>query len=118
MRFISAKAHTVIGLIVGIILLLAPYLFGFDGNQTATSLTTSIGVFIILSELITTSRISPLKLIPMRVHLVIDYITGAFLALSPWLFGFSDTVWLPHALVGILTIGYALYTNPEDGAAR
>jgi hypothetical protein len=54
----------------------------------------------------------------MRVHLVIDYITGAFLALSPWLFGFSDTVWLPHALVGILTIGYALYTNPEDGAAR
>lgn len=118
MRFISAKAHTIIGLIVGIVLLLAPYLFGFDGDQTATSVTTSIGVFIILSELITTSRISPLKLIPMRIHLVIDYLTGALLALSPWLFGFAAVVWLPHMIVGILTIGYALYTNPEDGAAR
>jgi hypothetical protein len=55
---------------------------------------------------------SPLKLVPMRIHLVLDYITGIFLTLSPWLFGFAEIVWVPHVIVGILTIGYALLTDP------
>lgn len=112
MRPISSKTHTIIGLAVGVILLAAPYLFGFSGDQTATMVTMGVAVFIILSELITTSQISPLKLVPMRVHVVLDYITGFFLAVSPWVFGFSETVWVPHVIVGILTIGYAAMTNP------
>lgn len=113
MKFISSKVHTIIGLIVGIILLFAPSIFGFNDNSSAMSVTMAVGAFIIVSELVTTSRISPIKLIPMRIHLIIDYITGALLILSPWLFGFSDAVWLPHVIVGILIIGYAIYTNPE-----
>lgn len=112
MRFISSKVHTIIGLAVGVILLFAPQLFGFSDHETATSVTMAVGVFIILSELITTSRISPLKLVPMRIHLVLDYLTGVFLAVSPWVFGFSEVVWVPHLLVGILVVGYAAFTDP------
>lgn len=96
----------------------APQLFGFSDNETATSVTMAVGVFIILSELITTSRISPLKLVPMRIHLVLDYLTGVFLAVSPWVFGFSDVVWVPHLLVGILTVGYAAFTDPTIDVER
>lgn len=116
MKFLSSKVHTIIGLIVGVVLIFAPQLFGFSDNQTASMVPIYVGIFIILSELITTSRMSPLKLVPMRVHLVIDYITGIFLALSPWLFGFSDAPaneWVPHLIVGILIVGYALVTNPD-----
>ena len=115
MKFISSKVHTIIGLLVGIILLLAPTLFGFTDNQAASMVPIYVGIFIIISELITTSRLSPLKLIPMRIHLVLDYLTGIFLALSPWLFGFSSApanAWVPHAVVGILVVGYAAFTNP------
>lgn len=116
MRFLSSKTHTIIGLITGVILLLAPYIFMFTENSAATSVTMAVGVFIILSELITTSRFSPIKLIPMRVHLVLDYLTGIFLAVSPWLFGFASVganAWVPHLIVGIFVVAYAAVTNPR-----
>jgi hypothetical protein len=114
MRFLSSRIHTIIGLIVGVLLLFAPQLFSFD-SQAATSVAMGVGVFIIVSELVTTSPYGLLKLVPMRIHLVLDYLTGAFLLLSPWLFGFADDAaneWVPHVIVGILVIGYALMTNP------
>jgi hypothetical protein len=45
---------------------------------------------------------------------------GAVLALSPWLFSFSDTetnAWVPHVIVGILMIGYALATQTSTEEA-
>lgn len=116
MKFLSSKVHTVIGLIVGVALLFAPQLFGFSDNNAASMTALYVGIFVIISELVTTSQWSPLKLVPMKVHLILDYLTGLFLALSPWLFGFSGAaphVWVPHLVVGILVIGYALVTNPS-----
>lgn len=121
MKFLSSKVHTIIGLIVGVVLLFAPQLFGFSDNNAASMTALYVGVFIIISELVTTSRLSPLKLIPMKIHLVLDYLTGLFLIISPWLFGFSDDgtgVWLPHVIVGVLVIGYALVTNPGVDAEK
>ncbi|MDX2776582.1 SPW repeat protein [Streptomyces caniscabiei] len=116
MRFLSSKVHTIIGVIIGIILLFAPNVFGM-ANDAAATVARFVGIFIILSELVTTSSVSPLKLVPMRVHLVLDYVTGVFLALSPWLFGFGGaqmSEWVPHLIVGILVVGYALVTDPQD----
>ncbi len=116
MKVFSSKVHTIIGLVVGVVLLLAPTIFGFTDNQAASMVPIYVGIFIIISELTTTSRLSPLKLVPMKVHLVMDCLTGLFLAVSPWLFGFSNApanAWVPHVAVGILTVGYALLTNPN-----
>lgn len=122
MKPISSKAHTVIGLIVGVVLLFAPSIFGFTDNTAATVTAIVVGLFIILNELITTSPYSPLKLVPMRVHIVIDIVTGLVLALSPWLFGFMDSdqphQWVPHLIVGILTIGYAAMTSVADARSK
>jgi hypothetical protein len=53
----------------------------------------------------------------MKLHLGADLIIGAFLALSPWLFGFSDegtNAWVPHLIVGLLIIGYVPMTRSEE----
>lgn len=121
MKLISTKAHTIIGVVVGLVLLVAPNLFGFNDNAVAALIPRIVGIFIILNELITTSPVSPLKLVPMKVHIALDCATGVFLALSPWLFGFADeaaNVWVPHVLVGLLVVGYALMTNTADDTAR
>jgi len=122
MKLISTKVHTVIGLIVGVILLFAPKIFGFDDNNAATTSALVVGIFIILSELITTSPYSPLKLVPMKAHIVLDVLTGLFLAASPWLFGFMDneqpSQWVPHLVVGILVAGYALMTSTADDRTK
>ncbi len=45
-----------------------------------------------------------LKFIPMWVHLVFDFVAAAFLAVSPFLFGFinkAPNAWLPHIIAGV-----------------
>jgi hypothetical protein len=114
MKFISAKAHTIMGLVVGAVLLFAPTLFNFVDNTAATAVAQLVGIFVILSELITTSPVSILKMIPVRAHIILDCITGVFLLTSPWLFGFANSPvaeWAPHFAVGILIVSYALITN-------
>ncbi len=107
-------------MIVGLALLVAPELFGLHDNQAASLVPRLVGIFIIVSELVTTSPYGLLKLVPMRAHLVVDYITGIFLILSPWLFSFADEAlhfWLPHVIVGVLVVAYALLTDPAaDGS--
>lgn len=120
MKLINSRVHTIIGLVVGAALLVAPWLFGFaDEGGAAVTVPIAVGIFIILSELTTTSAASPIKLVPMRVHIIVDVLTGLFLALSPWLFMFNDepvNAWLPHVIVGILIVGYALMTRTNDEA--
>ena len=120
MGFISTKAHTVIGLIVGVALIAAPWLFGFSNVEAATLVPIVVGAFIIVNELLTTSPYSPLKLIPMRIHIIVDVVTGIFLAASPWLFGFmtsdAPNQWVPHLVVGIMIVGYALLTRVDEEA--
>ena len=118
MKLIDTRTHTIIGLIVGVALLVAPWLFAFaDQGGAAVGVPIAVGIFIIVSELTTTSVLSVIKLVPMQVHIMLDVATGLVLALSPWLFGFADlemNAWLPHVIVGVLVAGYALVTRTDD----
>lgn len=122
MRFITTRAHTIIGLIVGVLLIFSPNIFGFNDHMAASTVALVVGIFIVLSELISTSPYSPLKLVPMKAHIVVDVITGLFLAASPWIFNFMDNAqkeqWVPHLVVGILIVGYALLTRVADDRTR
>lgn len=115
MQFISPRTHTIIGFIVGIALLLAPNIFGFsDVGGAAVAVPRIIGIIVILSELTVRGSFSGMGFIPMRLHIMMDILMGAFLTLSPWLFSFSDAgtnAWVPHFIVGLLIIGYALMTR-------
>jgi hypothetical protein len=115
MRFLSTRAHAMLDLIVGLILILAPNIFGFsDVGGSAVTVSRLIGILIILDELITNNGMSLANIISMRAHLATDLIIGLFLALSPWLFGFHNDgthAWLPHLIVGILIIGSSLVTR-------
>ena len=121
MKFLSAKTHTIFGLIVGAALIVAPWLFGFaDEGGGAVMVPIYVGIFILLSELTTTSPVSFVKLVPMRFHIIMDVLTGLFLLASPWLFGFADleaNAWVPHVVVGVLIVGYALMTRTTDEKA-
>lgn len=118
MKLLSTRTHTIIGVVVGLALLVAPWLFGFaDEGGAAVMVPIYLGIFILLSELTTTSPLSLVKLVPMRVHVIVDVLAGLFLLASPWLFGFADlevNAWLPHVVVGVLIVGYALVTQTSD----
>jgi SPW repeat-containing protein len=122
MKFISPLAHSIIGFVVGVALLFAPALFGFSNvGGAAVMVPMIIGVIVILSELTVKGSFSRMGFVPMSAHIAMDVLMGAFLALSPWLFGFNDqpaNVWMPHLVVGIMMIGYALVTRTNGTASR
>lgn len=118
MKFLSSRTHTIIGSIVGVALLLAPNIFAFsDVGGAAVMVPRILGVIILLAELTVRGSFSGFGFVPMRLHVVMDVLMGAVLALSPWLWGFSDAeanAWLPHLIVGIAIIGYALATRTDQ----
>ena len=115
MKFISPRAHSIIGTLVGLALIVAPNIFGFsDVGGAAVMVPRVIGIIVILSELTVQGSFSRMGFIPMKTHIVLDVLMGALLALSPWLFAFSDTetnAWVPHLVVGLVMIGYAVVTR-------
>ncbi len=119
MRFIPTKVHGALDYIVGLALLFAPLIFGFSSvGGAAVVIPLILGAGLIVYSLFTRYEWGPFKLIPMPVHLVFDVVASLFLALSPFIFGFSSyppNVWLPHVVVGITVIVVVIFSKPAPG---
>jgi uncharacterized membrane protein len=111
MKFISRKTHAIMDYIMGVILIVAPWLLGFADNEQATWSAVAVGILMLAMSLITDYEGGLIKAVPMAVHLGMDVFAGLFLAISPWLLGFHSEVFLPHLVLGILEIGAALSTD-------
>jgi hypothetical protein len=110
MKFISRRIHAILDYIVGIILILAPTLLGFDDNPAAKYSAILVGILVLGMSLLTQYEGGVVKVIPMSVHLVMDVLIGIFLAVSPWLLQFSNEVFVPHLVFGLFSIGAGIFT--------
>jgi hypothetical protein len=117
MRFISTKVHGVMDYLMGILLIASPWLFNFAGGGAETWVPVILGASTIIYSLLTDYELSISRTLSMRTHLTLDLLSGIVLAASPWLFGFSEVVYLPHLILGILEIGASLTTErvPSTG---
>ena len=117
MRFISTKMHAVMDYVMGILLIVVPlFWLGTQGVPEAAIWTpVVVGALMLLQSLITDYELSLANIIPMSGHLTMDALAGIVLAASPWLFGFADTIWWPHVLLGLGEIGAAMTTQTRRG---
>lgn len=111
MRFINTRVHGMMDYLMGILLIISPWLFGFAHGGPAQWVPIILGLGALVYSMITDYEMGLLKILSMKVHLGIDLIAGLFLATSPWIFGFSQEVYLPHLILGILEIGASLMTQ-------
>lgn len=115
MRFIPTRVHGVLDYLVGVLLMAAPWLLGFADNTAQTYVPVALGIAALGYSLCTDYELGAFRGIPMKTHLVLDFISGVLLAASPWLFGFDDRVYLPHLLLGIFEMMAALCTHTVPG---
>jgi hypothetical protein len=111
MKIFSTKVHGVLDYLMGIVLIASPWLFNFADNTAAQWVPIVLGIAMIVMSLCTNYELGAVRVISMRTHLIIDVIQGLFLAASPWLFGFSEEVYLPHLILGIAEVGAGLMTE-------
>ena len=118
-RFLPTKIHGALDYIVGLALMLAPNIFQFaDVGGPAVLIPRVLGMVLIVYSLITRYEWGVIKLISMPYHLMIDFLAALFLALSPFLFGFSNkepNAWLPHLVVGIAVVVVVIVSKTQPG---
>ena len=113
MRFIHPKIHTMLDYIVGIVLVAAPWLFGFSSVQAAKWVAVAVGLMVLILSFMTDFAGTGKRAVSMSAHLIIDFFVGVFLAASPIIFGFDDQVYLPHVVVGIFAIVASFCTETK-----
>jgi hypothetical protein len=118
MKILSSRTHGVLDYLVGLLLIVSPWLFDFAQNGAETWIFVALGAGAIVYSLLTRYEMGVVGLIPFKAHLAIDVISGILLAASPWLFGFADYVYLPHVIFGVLEIGVALMTAPVPATPK
>ena len=120
-RFLPTKVHGVLDYVVGLALIFAPNIFQFaDIGGSAVFIPRLLGVVLIAYSLFTRYEWGVIKVISMPYHLIVDFLAALFLALSPFLFGFSNkeaNVWLPHVVVGIAVILVVIVSKTHPGSS-
>jgi hypothetical protein len=116
MKIIPRKIHGFLDYLMGVVLIAAPWLFGFADDGPATYIPVALGAGALVYSILTNYESGVVRLIPFRVHLLLDVLSGAFLAISPWLFGFSNKVYLPHLIFGLIEIAAGIMTRESSDA--
>lgn len=113
MRFLPTRIHGIIDYVVGVLLIAGPFILDWNPNAAESLVPIALGAAAILYSAITRYEAGIFKVLRMPVHLTLDFASGVLFALSPWIFGFAETVWIPHVVAGLFEIMASLITRKE-----
>jgi hypothetical protein len=82
--------HQAADYVLAVLLIVAPFLFGFSDSGAATAVAIIAGVIVLVMAASTDGPLSLVDAIPVPVHILGDVALGVLLIASPFLFGFSD----------------------------
>ena len=113
---VPLRAHQAIEPFAALLLIAAPWIFGFSDNDTATALSVIAGVIVLVTGMSTRWRMSVVKLIPLRTHFMMDVGLGIALIAAPFIAGFSDHGGAARFFViaGVLELATALTTRWDE----
>jgi SPW repeat len=87
---IPLTVHAAIEPFIAVLLIAAPWIFGFNDVGSATAVSIIVGALMLISGMSTRWRLSLVKLIPLRTHFRMDLVLGVVLIVAPFVFGDSD----------------------------
>jgi hypothetical protein len=115
MKILGTRIHGYLDYFVALLLLILPGVLGLDVNSPEGVVPMVLGLLTIIYSLMTSYELGVTRVISMKTHLTFDFISGVVLASSPWLFGFAETTYMPHLILGIFEIVASLITRTTTG---
>ncbi|HYJ37701.1 MAG TPA: hypothetical protein VEV87_03760 [Chitinophagaceae bacterium] len=97
---LSTRFHAILDYFFGFLLMIAPSLFGFGKGEWETIIPILSGMIICFYSFFSNYKGGFYPVIPMKIHYAFDLAIGILVTTSPWIFGFRDLVYKPHALIG------------------
>lgn len=117
MRFIPTRFHGMLDYVVGMLFLLAPWIFSFSDMALASWVMVVAGIMVLALTVFTDFEVGIIRKTPMKTHLIGDFGLGAILAASPWMFNFAAEIYSPHLIGGIFAILASLTTHRIPSAS-
>lgn len=105
---ISRFLHGAIEYAAGVLLIAAPFLFGFKASA-AVAVSIIAGLVVLVLAASTDGPTSLVNSIPIPAHLLLDLVLAAVLVASPFLFAFTDES-APTAFFIVLGVAHLLIT--------
>src|SRR5436190_853438 len=96
---INTKLHGIIDYAFAFVLLL-PWITDFNQASRDTIMLSSVGILVVFTSVLTDYEFGLIKLIPMRVHLVLDILISIFLVATPWIFPVYNYLYYWPLLLG------------------
>ncbi len=86
---IPALFHGLMEYAVGALFVAAPFLFGFDaGAAQAVAIVVGVGLLVVTAASDLPTGLA--RIVPLGIHVVLDFALAGLLIASPFLFGFRD----------------------------
>lgn len=113
MKIIDTKVHGYVDYGMGFVLLLIPSLLHLKSDRLESMIFYILGILMLFYSILTDYQFGIYKVLPMKLHLYVDILSGVFLAASLWIFGFYHSVFMVHVILGLIVIGSALITKSK-----
>jgi hypothetical protein len=110
--FISTKTYGLFNYAIGAIMIASPWLFGFQHQHGASLLLPwYLGWLQLIMAIFGDHELGFIKVFPVSMHCFIDVVVGFFLAMTPFIYGYTYEVFIPQFCMGLLMFIFGLYTR-------
>ena len=90
MRFVTKQIHAYLDYPVALALIALPFLLGLgESNPLALHLSVATGIAALILTILTDHQLGVVRVIPYKVHLIVDFAVGVIFAFAPILLSFE-----------------------------
>jgi hypothetical protein len=114
MNVLSTRIHGILDYVLALLMISTPWLMKYEEGSNQQWLIISIGCVALLYSLCTDYEFGFLEELEVRTHLLLDFLVGILLILSPWLFGFYDKAYAPYIVLGVIEILSTVFTTTGE----
>ena len=93
MKFVTKEIHAYLDYPVALALIGLPFLLGLgESNPLALQLSVATGVAALILTILTDHHLGVIRVIPYKIHLIVDLLVGIVFVIAPFLLVFEGLV--------------------------
>lgn len=111
--FISPTLYAAFNYVIAIVLMVSPWLFGFEGHKIGAALLLPmiLGWFQLIMAIFSNHQFGFIKQFPLQMHFFLDVFSGSFLFCSPWIYDYAHVAFWPQVIMGGLLVIFGAFTK-------
>ena len=114
MKFVTKRIHAFLDYPVAIALIALPFLLGLgDSSPLAIYVSVATGIAALILTLLTDHETGVLRVIPYKVHLIVDFLVAVVFIIVPFALGFEGIDAYYYWINGIAVLTVVSLHKPE-----